>query len=419
MRRRIGANIFSGLMIIGVFGVFIAILAMNAQPSGVRPIIPTQLIPSPTVNAWEAVLRQGGLSNDGAVTPLVAPAQEFVPPTLPASDGPTATPVEAAAVDSNPDIVSVVEFVPPTPVPTTLDEDEDVVVLSDSDDVPTPVWQPPALEPPLSRDPFGRDHYWFRRPVEANANNAGLFFYSYGSDGPDKENPWRIHHGIDFPNAIGETARAAADGIVLHGAGDGFFQNTASYGNAVFIQHDFGYDGQPLYTLYAHLSRALVRSGERVSAGDVIGLIGETGNVSGPHVHFEVRMGGDRYRDTYNPLLWMVPYVGHGVIAGRVVDEEGHFIEDAEVTVRNWATGLLLETSPTVTTYVFNNTGSDVQPDPRWNENFVVPDVPVGKYELITTIDGVRIAEVVEVLEGRTNFAELRPPVPTPVPDSP
>ncbi|RMG86750.1 MAG: hypothetical protein D6712_06895, partial [Chloroflexi bacterium] len=303
------------------------------------------------------------------------------------------------------------------PVPTTLDED--VVVLSDSDNGPTPVWRPPALEPPLSRDPFGRDHYWFHRPVEANANNAILFFYAYGSDGPDKENPWRIHHGIDFPNPVGETVRAAADGVVLHGAGDGLFQNTASYGNVVFIQHDFGYNGQTLYTLYAHLSRALVRSGERVNAGDVIGLIGDTGNVSGPHVHFEVRMGGDRYRDTYNPLLWMVPYVGHGVIAGRVVDEEGRFIEDAEVTIRNWATGLLLESSPTVTTYVFNDTGSDVQPDPRWNENFVVPDVPIGKYELITTIDGVRIAEVVEVFEGRTSFVELRPPVPTPSTDSP
>src|SRR5262249_52982308 len=119
--------------------------------------------------------------------------------------------------------------------------------------------------------------------------NFALFSYPYGSDGPQEQTPWRVHHGIDMPNPIGQTVRAAGSGTVIW-AGSGF-ENSPSYGNVVEIQHDFGYNGQPLYTLYAHLSAFLVTAGQVVNTGDPIGLVGNTGRVSGPHVHFEVRMG--------------------------------------------------------------------------------------------------------------------------------
>jgi murein DD-endopeptidase MepM/ murein hydrolase activator NlpD len=114
-----------------------------------------------------------------------------------------------------------------------------------------------------------------------------------------------------MPNPIGQTVRAAGSGTVLWAA-DGLrtegeiFQSSPSYGNVVVIQHDFGYRGQPLYTLYAHLSAVLVTAGQYVNLGDAIGLVGNTGRVSGPHVHFEVRMGKNTYGTTFNPLLWMV-----------------------------------------------------------------------------------------------------------------
>ncbi|MCA9911811.1 MAG: peptidoglycan DD-metalloendopeptidase family protein, partial [Anaerolineae bacterium] len=272
-------------------------------------------------------------------------------------------------------------------------------------------WSPPPLIPPISRDPLGRDHYWFQRPIASDGNSSLLFVYTFGSDGP--EDQWRVHHGIDLPNPIGDEVYAAGDGVVVF-ASDGrsgqtdIFQNTSSYGNVVFIEHDFSYDGQPVYTLYAHLQAALVRAGDVVKAGDPIALVGNTGVVSGPHVHFEVRIGSDRYGATYNPVLWMVPYVGHGVIAGRVVDTEGEFVDDVLVTIRSFDTGLLHPA--TVTTYNFPGTVDDVNPDPNWQENFAITDIPAGRWDVIVSLNGQRIVQQVEVFEGTTSFVELRLP---------
>lgn len=194
------------------------------------------------------------------------------------------------------------------------------------------------------------------------------------------------------------------------------YQSTFSYGNVVAIAHDFGHDGRRLYTLYAHLSAILVSAGQTVTIGDPIGLVGNTGRVSGPHVHFEVRLAPSNgsseptYGDTYNPVLWMVPYVGRGVIAGRVTDARGRMVMDADVTIRSLATGL---TADTTTTYIFLGSEIDVNPDPIWNENFAVGDLLVGRYEVIAVIDGVRVSRIVSVLEGTTAFVELAPASPT------
>jgi hypothetical protein len=190
----------------------------------------------------------------------------------------------------------------------------------------------------------------------------------------------------------------------------------------VLIRHDFGYRQQPLFTLYAHLSAVLVERGTYVNMGDVIGLVGETGRVSGPHVHFEVRLGEDHYRATVNPVLWMVPYVGHGVIAGRVTDANGVPIQDADITVRNWNTGLVTDTT---TSYVLYNSLLDVNADPMWNENFAIGDVPVGRYEVLVNIQGEWVSKMVDVVEGTTAFVELSPvraataqPAPSNTPES-
>ncbi len=152
-----------------------------------------------------------------------------------------------------------------------------------------------------------RDHFWFKRPVDASANSTSLQYYAYGSDGP--QNAWRIHHGIDLPNPIGKEIRAAAAGHVIWAADNyrwienGRVVDAAyTYGNVVIIQHDFGYEGQPLFTLYAHMSVILVKVNQVVKADDIVGLSGESGVVSGPHVHFEVRVGSNNYSATRNPI---------------------------------------------------------------------------------------------------------------------
>ncbi|MGQ9907687.1 MAG: peptidoglycan DD-metalloendopeptidase family protein [Candidatus Flexifilum sp.] len=391
------------LILVALIG-FGYVLWQNAQPvPALRVIVPTERQPTEAINSWQSVLREG-FGADSTPLPTVAiPTAPFIPPTLPIANPAVLQPIEAASVFSGEATAAPAVGVTPTPPPPTIAPLSTVVPLTAVFVTRPPQnWQPPPLIPPLSRDPLGRDHYWFVRPVDSNANNQGLFYYPYGSDGP--ENNLRIHAGIDMPNPIGETVRAAGSGVVTW-AGDNF-QDTFSYGNVVRIEHDFGYDGQPLYTIYAHLSAVLVVPGQVVRAGDPIGLVGNTGRVSGPHVHFEVRMGEDFYGSTYNPLLWMVPYVGTGTIAGRVLDRSGAPVMDADVTIREFARGLVIDTT---TTYIFQGTRIDVNSDPAWGENFVVGDVPVGRYDVIAVIDGERVTARVNVIEGTTAFVELRP----------
>ncbi|CAN5883734.1 hypothetical protein BH23ACT10_BH23ACT10_26000 [soil metagenome] len=88
----------------------------------------------------------------------------------------------------------------------------------------------------------------------------------------------RLHAGIDLGAASGTPIGAAAAGTVVAAGVMG------GYGNAVDIRHADG-----TTTRYAHQSRLLVRNGQQVAAGQIIGLVGSTGASTGPHLHFEVR----------------------------------------------------------------------------------------------------------------------------------
>ena len=92
---------------------------------------------------------------------------------------------------------------------------------------------------------------------------------------------YRKHEGLDIANDQGTPVYAAADGAVeLSGRHGG-------YGIMIQINHGYGYK-----TLYAHLSKVLVRDGEQVRRGEVIGRSGNTGLSSGPHLHYEVKING-------------------------------------------------------------------------------------------------------------------------------
>jgi murein DD-endopeptidase MepM/ murein hydrolase activator NlpD len=92
---------------------------------------------------------------------------------------------------------------------------------------------------------------------------------------------WRAHLGTDYAAATGTPARTVADGVVS------FSGTQNGYGNVVFVQHAAGQT-----TVYAHLSRLLVRAGEKIRQGQSIGLTGATGWATGPHLHFEFRVNG-------------------------------------------------------------------------------------------------------------------------------
>ncbi|MBX5464056.1 MAG: M23 family metallopeptidase [Clostridia bacterium] len=90
-----------------------------------------------------------------------------------------------------------------------------------------------------------------------------------------------FHTGVDIGAPYGAPIRAAGPGVVIYAGWDG------GYGRLIAIRHDNG-----VVTRYAHASRILVSVGQRVSAGQVIGRVGESGLATGPHIHFEVIVDG-------------------------------------------------------------------------------------------------------------------------------
>ena len=97
----------------------------------------------------------------------------------------------------------------------------------------------------------------------------------------------KLHKGLDIAASSGNPVIAAASGTVVKS----YF--SSSYGNYVVISHGGG-----MMTAYAHMTRRMVSAGQTVAAGQQVGTVGSTGNSTGPHLHFEVYVGGS----TTNPM---------------------------------------------------------------------------------------------------------------------
>lgn len=131
----------------------------------------------------------------------------------------------------------------------------------------------------------------FNWPLAEHIITAG-WFYSDGSD----------HHALDFRAAVGTPCFGVAGVVDWVQTWDGKTKTgNQSYGNLVRILCNDNYNGKTVHCLYAHLSVVNVAVGDRVSEGQMIGLTGNTGNSTGPHLHFEVRLNGQRV----NPLNWL------------------------------------------------------------------------------------------------------------------
>lgn len=98
------------------------------------------------------------------------------------------------------------------------------------------------------------------------------------------------HHGIDIAAKEGTVIAAAREGKIVK------VDSNDVYGNYIILDHD----GQ-WQTLYAHLNQVLAKEGQRVFGGGQIGTVGSTGNSTGPHLHFEIRVGGK----AIDPAEWM------------------------------------------------------------------------------------------------------------------
>jgi len=328
-------------------------------------------------------------------------------PTLEASPTATPTPVTITTTE-------VLEAGQPEQsyllIPTPVDDPLRFVF-------PTPrpamvsAWRPPLYPTPWAPTP--QDHFYFARPIAADEINWPLPDYRYGGVFlPDV-----VHTGIDIPAPQGTPVLAAGAGRVVW-AGTGLYQGSTDaaddpYGLAVAIKHDFGYQGEHLFTVYGHLSRIDVVKGQAVGAGEVLGLVGQTGKVTGPHLHFEVRIGRNTFSQSRNPELWLSPPQGWGVLVGRVMNTSGFPIhnQEAKVVSKNG------ERSWKVITY---GEGA-VNSDPYYRENLVLGDLPAGDYTILIAFAGTLYNYDIHInpgmvtyfrFQGRKGFYSDLPPTP-------
>ena len=131
--------------------------------------------------------------------------------------------------------------------------------------------------------------------------------------------------------------------------------------------------------------------------GDVLGLVGSTGATTGPHLHFEVRLGENTFYRTYNPELWMAPPQGWGILVGRLTDDEGDLLYQFRVDVRPMPSEVPLRT---VKTYA----EGPVNSDRYYNENLVLSDLPAGLYKISITYQDKPLQYWVDIYPGQVTY---------------
>lgn len=317
------------------------------------------------------------------------------------------TPTQVIVQEQNQPQVTNEALLTPSPVPFQFS-------LPTPGAEPITNWRPPLYPVPWAIAPY--DHFFFTRPIAADQVNWPIADYRYGGVffGINV-----VHTGVDISAPRDTPIRAAGAGTVVW-ADWGLFAETPGnqndpYGLAVAIRHDFGYNDQQLYTIYAHMSSMNVIEGQYVETGDVIGFVGTTGASTGPHVHFEVRMPNNSFFYTYNPELWIAPPQGWGVLAGRIMDLKGDLLQQVEVAVSPEQGGRNF----IVRTY---GTRGAVNADPYYNENMVLGDLPAGIYKISFEYEDEKVQTWIEIFPGQVSYFTFRgtdgfnvqrPPAPT------
>ncbi len=280
---------------------------------------------------------------------------------------------------------------------------------------PVSGWRPPLYPIPWALSPY--DHFYFSRPIAADNVNWPLADYRYGGIffSPDI-----VHTGVDIDAELNTPILAVGSGVVVS-ADWGLYTEAPGdqddpYGQAVVIKHDFGYNDKTLYTIYAHMSEIIAVPGQHVESGDVIGLVGETGITTGPHLHFEVRVGKNTFYNTFNPELWTAPPQGWGVLVGRLMDEKQKLLTRLKVEVSPMPYELPVRT---VRTYGVGAVNSDSY----YQENLVLSDLPAGVYKITLEYNDEAMQTWIEIFpgqvsyftfQGENGFDLTRPPAPEP-----
>ena len=283
-------------------------------------------------------------------------------------------------------------------------------------------WRPPVY--PVPWVPSPQDHFYFTNPIAAFDIDSAFSTYPYGDVFFDNV----VHTGIDIPGDIGIPILAAGDGKVIY-AGQGVYRGGQDifddpYGKAVVIEHSFKYQGEALFTLYAHLDEILVAVGESIRSGQKIGLMGNTGNTTGPHLHFEVRIGKNEYFSTRNPDLWISPPIGWGVLVGQILTFEGRLHEQQIVYLYRSEDDLRGDEIDDLLWIGKSYQNEAINSDPYYLENITISNIPAGTYivSIPVTEIGFAYQKKVEIKPGQVTFIKFNiwrgftdevPPTPT------
>jgi murein DD-endopeptidase MepM/ murein hydrolase activator NlpD len=280
----------------------------------------------------------------------------------------------------------------PTRIPTVV-PDPSQIIYPTQGSTPITDWRPPLYTTPWAPTPY--DHFYFASPIAANEVNLPVADYRYGGIFFQDV----VHTGVDIPASKGTPVLAAGPGTVVwagYGVYRGGYDTTDPYGQAVTIRHDFGYKNQMLYTIYGHLDRIDVIEGQHVETGDQLGLVGETGMVTGPHLHFEVRIGENSYFTTQNPELWLVPPIGWGVIAGRLMTTSGQPLYDQMI--------IITDQQKEENLFAWSYGKTSVNSDPYYQENLVIGGMQAGTYLIRIAFGGMYFNANIDVLPGMVSY---------------
>jgi murein DD-endopeptidase MepM/ murein hydrolase activator NlpD len=362
-------NLMKRLTSFLILGVSILSLSGLASCSSTNLPTPIHEPPAPAVTVISAPTE----------IPLPSPTETATPENLPtATSLPTRPPVTAQ----------------PTSPPATL------TPISRQAVIPAPCTDQVCIEPGT---------FFFQRPIAPPGRNTVDTSYRFG----DNEGGLRdVHHGVEFLNSAGTPVLAAGDGTVVVAGDDkktiyGLYPN--AYGNLVVIQHSLPGISQPVFTVYGHLSKIDVKQGDTVQAGQKIGEVGATGAATGPHLHFEVRLGENTYAASRNPELWLKPLSDkqgqlEGGIAGSILSANGNQISVPNIVIQPIST-----TGPAADAMAYIHTYDEKKlvGESPWDESFAAGGLPAGKYKISFIQYGYHTL-IVQVQPGELTLVTFR-----------
>ncbi|MDZ4672417.1 MAG: M23 family metallopeptidase [Phototrophicales bacterium] len=232
------------------------------------------------------------------------------------------------------------------------------------------------------------DHYLFGRPIPSGNGGSDELDRTY-SYGDTQLGNLEVHLGADFANPRGTPIIAIGAGEVIYAGSDlsvlvGPIYDY--YGNVIIIAHGIVAPAwQPTYSVYGHLDRVEVVTGQFVTQGERIGVVGAEGIAYGAHLHLEIRVGDDPYNylSTRNPDLYIFPKPNTGMVIGRVTDPNGNLMQHIPVRLRRAGT------DSTIEYYAYTYAGDRVNGGEAWGENFTRGELRTGEYEIfVSTLYG-------------------------------